>query len=61
MIRRTKGPAPRNLKDPREQACRDICKAYKIPADAMIEGRPMWSRFLNQVEATMIVEEAIKF
>lgn len=51
-------PRPRNIKDPREDACRKRCKAYNIPPDAIHEGRPMWTRFLDEVEAALKAEES---
>lgn len=51
-------PRPRNPVDPREKACRKRCKAYNIPPDALHEGMPMWTRFLDEVEAELIAEEA---
>jgi hypothetical protein len=44
---------PRNPEDPREKACRERCKAYGIPPDALHEGRPMWTRFLDEVETAL--------
>lgn len=50
-------PRPRNPKDPREGACRERCKAYGIPPDALHEGKPMWTRFLDEVEKALRTEE----
>lgn len=48
---------PRNPEDPRERACRECCKAYAIPPDAIYEGRPMWTRFLDEVETALKAAE----
>lgn len=55
-----RAPRPRNPVDPREKACRERCEAYKIPSDAVHEGKPMWARFLDEVEAALIAEESQK-
>jgi hypothetical protein len=46
-------PRPRNPEDPREKACRKRCKDYGIPPDAIHEDRPMWTRFLDEVETAL--------
>jgi hypothetical protein len=55
----TKKPSARarNPADPREEACRERCKAYGIPPDAIYEGRPLWTRFLSEVETALKAEE----
>lgn len=56
----TKKPSARarNPTDPREGACRERCNAYGIPPDAIHEGRPMWTRFLDEVEMALKAEES---
>ena len=50
-------PRPRNPIDPREKACRERCKSYGIPPDAIHEGKPMWTRFLDEVEKSLLAAE----
>ena len=52
-----RAPRARNPEDPRERACRERCKAYGIPPDAIHEGRPMWTRFLDEVEMALKADE----
>lgn len=56
--RSKRAPRPRNPEDPRERACRERCKVYRIPPDAIHEGRPMWTRFLDEVEMALKAAES---
>lgn len=55
--RSKRAPRKRNPEDPRERACRERCKAYAIPPDAIYEGKPMWTRFLDEVEMALKAAE----
>ena len=35
----------------RERAARALCKVRRLPEDAMLDGAPLWKKFLPEVDA----------
>ena len=45
--------AASNSTSARERAARAICRVRKLPADAVIDGAPLWERFLPEIDAIL--------
>ena len=42
-----------SLKSPRERAARALCRLYIVQADMKHEGRPMWMKYLEEVDTVL--------